>query len=442
MTPQRFFEVLRRRAVVVAAVLVIGIVALYSLRNAVPSTFAGVAHVLLVADNGARDPSVSIVDLPSVATSTVVLERVRNQLSLPDSLISVKRHVSASVLGRSTIMAISYRDQSAARAIAVSNAVADQLAQYYDELSTARYDINVAHLSNELVKQVAHLRSIERTMSAVAAQHAFVISDKAIDDLTEQLAVLNTQRGLAVAQLDGDEATANTTAPTRGVSKIVRHEILTGDATYQDIRLLAARDSAELAATRASYTDRFPGLPGQETKVAMEMMAASREATRALADRNAYSPSAASTQEQHSRQLAIIQGDRARISQLDRLIVQAQAHLLDLPVSGAKYADLRAQRDVEQSEYAALANRRANALANRAEAASLGNVVVLDRAIKADTELAGGRAPLAVVASMLIIGLAIGSAFLIEAVDPRILEAEDAGRLYGVPVLANLRTKA
>jgi len=113
-----------------------------------------------------------------------------------------------------------------------------------------------------------------------------------------------------------------------------------------------------------------------------------------------------------------------------------------VPTVGASYAQLSAQRAAVDTEYTALAGRRANALADRAEASSLGSIVVLDRAIKADTQLASGRTRVAVVALTLIIALALGTAFLVESLDPRIRRAEDIEELYGIPVVGTFGSKA
>jgi uracil phosphoribosyltransferase len=78
MNLAHIISVIKRRAIIIWCVIAVGLAIMYSLRNSVPASYAGVAHVVLVADSGARDPSVGIVDLPSIATSTVVLERVRN----------------------------------------------------------------------------------------------------------------------------------------------------------------------------------------------------------------------------------------------------------------------------------------------------------------------------------------------------------------------------
>ena len=441
MTIQRFISVLKRRSIIIWSVLAVGLALMYAFRNTVPSSFAGVAHVVLVAESGARDPSVGIVDLPSIATSTVVLERVRNSLKLPISLIKLKQDVSASVLGRSSIMAVGYRDASAERAIAVSNAVADELSRYYDEISTQRYDVNVNRLSTQLDLEAQKMRDVNAEMSKVIAANPFVISDKSVDTITTEIAELDQQRALASAQLAGDAALAQTTMPSATLSKTARHEILADDPTYIATRAAAAKDAAQLAGDLATYTKAFPGLPGAVAKINGESATINREATRALTDPNAYSVSAASTQQQHIREMAVVSGDQARLSQLDDLVDAQHAHLNALPTTGAKYAQLNAQLTAMQTEYAALATRRANALANRAEASSLGSVVVLDRAIKADTQLAGGRTRAAIVAFILVLAAAFGLAFLVDSMDPRISRPEDIETLYGIPVVASFGAK-
>lgn len=442
MTIQRFLSVVQRRAVVIFAVIALGLALMFVFRNVVPSSFAGVAHVVLVAESGARDPSVGIVDLPSIATSTVVLERVRNSLKLPMSLINLKQNVSASVLGRSSIMAVGFRDKSAERAIGVSNAIADELSHYYDEISTQRYDVNVNRLSSELNGEAQKMRDLDQAMSRVVAENPFVVSDKSIDQITTNISALEQQQALARAQLAGDSALAGTSVSSAVLSKTARHEILADDPAYVASRAAAARDTAQLGADLSTYTGNFPGLPGAQAKIKGETASVQREATRALNDPNAFSPSEAGTQQQHIRQLAVVSGDESRLHELDALVATQRGQLGALPTTGAKYAQLSAQRTAMETEYAALATRRANALANRAEASSLGSVVVLDRAIKADTQLAGGRTRAAVVALILILAAAIGAAFLVDSMDPRISRPEDVETLYGIPVVARFGAKA
>lgn len=442
MTPAQFFGTIQRRFLVVCSIIAVGLGIMFALRNAIPATYAGVSHVVLVAESGARDPSVGIVDLPSIATSTVVLERVRQAQNLPISLIDLKTNVSATILGRSSIMSIGARDISAERAIAISNSVAEELSRYYGEISTQSYDANVSRLSDEMRAEASKMRAVNAQMGRVAASDPYVISDKSIDGITTQLASLSDQRAAAAAQLTGDRDLAATTLPNgAALANSARHEILAGDPTYVATRAAFGNDSAQLAGDQATYTKSFPGLPGEVAKISGEAAALKAEAVRAMHDPDSYSPAAAAAAAEHARQMAIVAGDRARLQQIDARLAAVRSQLQALPGAGGTYTQLAQQLSALQTEYNALSTRRANALANRAEASSLGSVVVLDRALKADTQLGGGRTRAAAVFLALLFAMGIGGAFLAEALDPRIRRATEVEELYGIPVVASFGAK-
>jgi capsular polysaccharide biosynthesis protein len=442
MNPSHFFGVLKRRSLIVWCVIAVGLGLMFALRDLVPNTYVGISHVVLVADSGTgRDPSVSIVDLPSIATSTVVLERVRNQQKLPVTLIDFKKAVAAEVLGRSSILAVSYHDVSAERAIDVSNALSAELSRYYDEISTERYNVDVDRLSQEMIDETKRIRALNEQLGVVVARNPFVTSDEAINTLSTQISALKQQRATAFAQLQGDQAAVAALAPNANSQKIARHEILADNPAYVAVQNVAATDAAQLAAFESGYTKRFPGLTGAAAKVAADNAFEDQLASQVVKSPNAFSATDAANVAQRQRQTAVVTGDRALVQQQDALIAEENASLADFPNSGMKYNQLRAQLDALQNEYTALAQRRANALANRAEASSLGQVVVLDRAIKADTQLAGGRTRAAILALILVFAFAIGSAFLAESLDPRIRRAEEIEELYGMPVVARFGGK-
>jgi len=437
MTLRNAIEIAWRRKFMIAAIIVAGIAAIYFMRGMVPQAYQAVTRVLMVNEN--RDPSVSSGDLPSIASSSIVLDRVREQLRLPYSLPRMQGGLSTRIVARSNIMTITFRDPSSDRAIAIANSIADNLAQYYHELSTRRYDQTVDGLNAAMQGQRARLRGIEDQMRSLQQRDTFVASDNAVDNVTRHLADLENQRAVAFSTLTGDVALADASAPHGAVvSRIARHEILQGDPAYRTMRENAARDQAQLAADKAQFTGSYPGLPGEEAKVDSERTMINAAAKRALTSDEAFSPSAASTATEHNHTLALVAGDRARVANLDELIAQETTQLHDIPNTGASFIELRAARDAVQGEIMQLSGRHANALANRAEAASLGSVVVVDRAVKADTQLAGGRTRLAAVAGIALVVVAFGLAFLIESVDPRLRRAQQIERLYGYPVISNL----
>src|ERR1035441_6940222 len=153
-----------RQRVVLAIVLAVGFVSIWGLLKVVPKTYAAAARVLIIASNNGRDPSVTSIDLPSVATSTAVLTHVAQQLNL--SVLELKRGVRASVKARSSIMEIGYRDKLADRAVAVPNAIADEVVTYYDSISSSGADVTIRKLD----------KAVAADLSAIAINWPIVLS--------------------------------------------------------------------------------------------------------------------------------------------------------------------------------------------------------------------------------------------------------------------------
>jgi succinoglycan biosynthesis transport protein ExoP len=432
-------DVVSRRRYLVLAILLASIVAAFMVARYVPRNFQAVSQVLIVNDNTGRDPSVSSADLPAVTGSSEVLTRVKNKLALPMSLTEMKRNLSARVPGRSSIMQIGYKDTLPDRAVNVANTIADELTGYYHEISTHRYDQNVQNLDAALAAQRQKISSINAQLQKVIATDPFVGSDKALDLVTARLDDLETQRGLAYATMAGDTAQASAVSTaSRTLAKTAVHEILQGDPFYRAIQDGTAKDSAELAFEHSAFKSSYPGLPGLSAKVQAEQAQLSAAQQNAMNSPQASSPSMVSNQVERAKANATVSGDQARIAQIDNLVSQERARLHDIQKTQPRALSLRIERDVAQADYLSLSARRATALANRAEATSLGSVVVVDRAVRADSQVPLGRTKLAIMAAVLIIGLSLGSAFLLESLDPTLRRAEQVERLYGTPVIATL----
>lgn len=433
-------NIVRRRRVVVLLTLLAGLAGVFLLFRYIPRTYGAASHVFIVNETSGRDPSVTSIDLPSLATSTAVLEKVLDDLKLPISLIEIKKNVKARVNARSSIMEISYRDASAERAVAVSNAVADELRRYYEEISTVRADATIRKLDVEIQSEQNRLRDSNRQLALVARDRPYLISDKALDTVTSRIDDLEAQRELARAALAGDRSQAKAAGDdVATISKAARHEVLQNDPLHRALSEGLAKDAAQLAFDRAAFTARYPGLPSLQEKVDAENASIRAEEQRALTAPNAYSPSQATSIMQAHRAAAIIAGDRARIAALDRLIRDERARLNEIPATSTALARLRLQRDAAQANYLALSARRTSAVANRAEALSLGSVVVVDRAVRADAAVVGlGRTPLAAMTAAFVLLLAVGNAFLIEMLDPRLWRAAQIEHLYESPLIASL----
>ncbi len=433
-------EIIRRRWFVVSLTLIVGFLAVLMLLVSTPKTYEAAAHVLIVNESGGRDPSVSTIDLPVVASSTVVLGRVLDRLKLDIPLIRLKKAVKIRVGARSSIMEISYRDEVADRAVAVPNAVADELARYYEQISTARANVTVRKLDRSIGAVQQRLSSINRQLAAESAQQPFLNSDKALDAVTTRLDDLELQRQLAGAALASDRADAAAVSGSgRRLSTVARHEMLASDPLYRNLSEAAARDGAELSSDEVIHTRSHPENQFLEPKVRGERASVAAEAHRFLTSSDAFSPTLEQNAVLARKAGALVAGDRARIAALDVVIATERARLAQLPRAGATYAWLRLQRDSAQADYLTLTNHRTAAVASRAEALSLGSVVVVDRAVRADTPTVGlGRAPLAIACSLFVFTLAVGGALLIEMLDPSLRRTQQIEHLYGAPLLTTL----
>jgi uncharacterized protein involved in exopolysaccharide biosynthesis len=125
---------------------------------------------------------------------------------------------------------------------------------------------------------------------------------------------------------------------------------------------------------------------------------------------------------------------------IDSLIASTTSHLETLPSATATAQRLKLQADAAKADYLMLTGRRTAAVASRAEALSLGSVVVVDRAVRADAAVVGLNGfRLALVAFILVMGLSIGSAFLLEMLDSRLRRPGQIEKLYGAHLIATLR---
>ena len=183
-------DVITRRRLVAIISLFLGLLVMALALKSVPKNYAATSRVLIVADTNGRDPSVTSIDLPAVATSTAVLSHVISDLHLPIQLARMKSNVKASVGARSSIMTITYRDTQPDRASTVANAVADQLSSYYETISTSRADSTIRKLDVDIAASKQRLVGIEQQISQESEKNPLVQSETAYAQLRADLMIL------------------------------------------------------------------------------------------------------------------------------------------------------------------------------------------------------------------------------------------------------------
>lgn len=417
MDYRSLWDTIVRRRVAIVMVSTIGMLLLPWALRVLKPTYSGTAHVLLVSEQMQRDPLVKPKDLTTLATSSLVLQHVKQQLGLTDDIAKLKSQIRVQVVVESNVMPITFRSHSAALAVAVPNAVADEVVNAYRGLSTRQYDSLTQQLRSRLADEQAKIRQIDYRYQIAVAGDSFTGNDQSLDALTAHLHDLEGQRDQAYATLTSDASQAAGGAHQLDVSN-VRPQVLEANPEYRTIRDAAATDSAKLSLEKSEYTQNYPGLRGLADQVARENDSLTKAKQRLLDSQAA--------------------DDRLQVGVLDRQIGAEQARLVGLSRPGVTADVLRAERDAAEATYQTLSAGLGQAFATEAEAASLGSLVVIDRAVPV-TPRFGGVTERAVLGLFIVLGFAILCAFIIDAADLRLDTINRIEKMYGRPVLASLR---
>ncbi len=234
-----------------------------------------------------------------------------------------------------------------------------------------------------------------------------------------------------------DEAIAAAqSAQPREIAGIVRNEVLVNDPYVQQLRAGQARDAARLEFERAQFTDNFPGMPGMFDQVQREKSALFAAEKLAVSGAPSSSASYAATVLARRSALAVAAGDRARVSAIDAQIAREEGYLRDLPGTGSTVNLLRAERDGAKTSYAATLARLTDTRANQAAAASLGSLVVVDRASDASPRIP--RLAMDIIVAFILLALTTAVAYAVDVLDPALRSPEAIEKLYGIPIIGNL----
>jgi capsular polysaccharide biosynthesis protein len=427
-------DVVRRNLTLVVAVFaVLAALAVFALMH-IPRQFVAGANVLVVNGNTRDDPTLSSPDLPSIATSTVVLDRVVKALHLDLSLLTIKKHLSVKPPAyRSSIIRIEYADENPTTAALLANGVADQLTRYYGEISTSRFDADLRALDHQLARESARIHAIALELEARGGSAAAPVDDKGADPNAGRLESLQTDLELAKSTLDGDSAAlAGAGAAAASSSQAARHEILQNDESYKELQAEISRSAIQLADDQVTYTNDYPEVVSLRTRIKRLDQALAQERSRALQADDAYSPTEAMNAQEQDKDNALVVGDRAKVAALGRLVASEQhRQAAETPLDA-----LRLQWQAAQAEYLSISAHRATELSERADALSLGSAVVVDRAISSEVQVGLGRKSLAAVLMLLALTIAFGSAYLADALNPKMRRAAQIESLYGLPVVA------
>ncbi len=424
-------EVLFARKWVVAAVLVLALLAAPLFLRALRPTYQATAQVVLVGSPQSQNYVVQAADVPDLAMSTEVLQRAKARAGVNDEVDQIRSKMSASMSPRSSVLPIVYRDKNAKKAILLPNAIADSLVDEYHDLASRQYDQQIGKLHSQLAAEQATIRGLDGRLQQAVQKDSYAGQENALTNLTTRLNDLDSQKATANATYTADRAAASEGGSNGSLSNVFREQALASDPYYTALRAGQAKDAAEYNFQKAGYTDAYPGLAGLKEKVQRETSQVSDASRQAASEHIGASQTYAQYALSAKTAQAQVAGDRARVSAIDQEISQTLAHLRNLPESGVAANTLRLQRDSAAAAYQQVEIRLQNTIAEQAQAASLNSLVVLDHATSSSPRIP--TVMMAMLLSLMILGLAIGSAYAAEALDPRLRTPEAVEELYGAP---------
>jgi capsular polysaccharide biosynthesis protein len=431
---ERFAQIVRRRFYLILAVCICGVALSPFLPRMLHVTYHATAR-LLVVNEAQKDTTSAGADLPTIAQSSAVLERVKRKLKLDEDVIAIRKAVKGKVLARSSIMEVTYRDQDPDRAALIANTVADETAVYYHEIATGRYDDVIRRLNENIAQRKAEVDAVNKRLQLAAVNNPYANASKASDDLMGQIGNLQALRDQAYADLLADRAALSAvTAQGPKIAGIVRQEALKSDAVYTGVEAQLALDEAALSVQRATYTDSNPAVISVREKVILERKQLRTMEAASLRKHRGSSATFASNALDEGKAAGKVASDEARVQAYDGEIAVAQQHFRETFGPGASIAVMHAERDAAQQQYLALVQRLSEAQADATQAASLGTLVVVDRALAGESLWRMVFAYFPLVYGLFVCALALAAAYAAESLDRRLRHPEDLEDLYGRPV--------
>ncbi len=430
-----FVEMLRRRWPVIVGAWAIGIALLVVVAKHAPPNQKATAKLLLVSQ-AFKDTTEINPDLPTIVTSTEVLNRVIKDLNLNTNTTYLAQTIKTKSPTKASSIELTYQDANGATAAAVANAVADESAHYFHEVATHGYAESIRTLNERLAECKSKIAATDRLLQS---KRAYASSDKALDDLTSQIDELRGQQRQLASSLEADRVTEDAlNRETHDIDPIVRGEILSKDVVYQQTELALAKDVADLNSERASFRDNFPGLAALRSRVERERR--ELKSLEALSVRNGAGMSSSSTQSLFDREraAATVAADAVRLASTNEQLGNEEKRLEDVANANAAISTLRAERSADLEQYLSLTQRLGTAQGDAAQAASLGTLVVVSRAVPVPSE---SRKELLAIGAILMLALAIGIGHLVDGFDRRLWDVREIEHVYGRPVLIEVGAK-
>jgi uncharacterized protein involved in exopolysaccharide biosynthesis len=430
--------IIKRRWFVIFVTILIGIAAGVLGLKMLPQYEAS-SGVLLITPDANHDTGVSSADMPSVLISSSVAGVVRRSIAPHTAANDFASRIASQVAVGGNMLTITFKAKERNDAVRGANALADRMTAYYREVAKGRLGDVDGYLLKRLGEEQTHLTEIDRQLRTAASRNPYVGQTEPVNALTSNLVQLESQRGVVEAAMRGDMArTSYDTQQLRVLQPTVKHELLQNDAAYRTLESQVANDGAKLATMKAEYLPSYSGTRNMQRQYDQEVAALRLREAAIGRSQAGGSPTYLSTLAVKNQAASSLAGERAQLAAIDGQIARTLQSLRSLPHSGVTIATLTSERTAAEAAYQAISVRRTTILADQAQAASIGSLVVVDRAQRADAALGKHAALILVAAVAVFTVIAFTLAFLLESLDQRLRTEDAISQLYGKPIIGSV----
>jgi len=458
---RHYYEVIRRRAWVVAVVVVLAVGGtVLHLGNRPPEYRARVSILVTprvisptAFDDSALNAQTTYFQLSSAYDETVVnntiqllkskdlLQRVATRVGLPAADLT-ERVRSREVFG-THFLVISATDEDPARAAAIANTMAEEFSNFYAELNRAEATRSRAFVEEQLDLAQTRLTTAEEALLEFRTRAGTVAPSEEITRTMQRL--LDLQAAYDAAQLEGMVAQTRVAEiqsklGPQSAGRLAAISIATNPIIAQ-IRDHLTGLELELVKLRQMYTDQHP-----KVQAILGQIVDDRQRLRAEADKVVTDQSLGSSpvREQFVRDMVNAEVEaataRAKSAGITPIIARLEAKLKNRASDEMTLG--RIQRDVKIAEqlYTRLSALHQEAVIRQSKAGSSGQaaIVIVDQATVPDRPVPSSLPKTATFAGLLGLFVGAGLALFGESFDDRIRSSPQAEAAYGVPVLGSI----
>lgn len=460
MELRHYYEVIRKRAWVIAVVVVLAVGGTVIQTAHRPPHYRAEVSVLVtprvvapaMVDNAGLNPQPYFL-LASPYDETVVnntiqllksktlLQRVANQVGL--SAADLARRVTRKDIFGTHMLVISATHEDPAKAALIANTMAKEFGEFYAELNRGEATGSREFIEERLRLAQDRLRMAEGTLVAFQTRTRTVAPSEEISRTVQRL--IDIQAAYDAARLDETAARTRVAAIESRLhfqngGRLASASIATNPVVAQ-VRDHLTDLELTLAQLRQAYTDEHPKVQRMLARIAYDRQRLSAEVEKVV---NEQSLGISPIREEFVRDMVSGEVDaaaaHARAAGTLPILSKLQARLATIPGDGLTLVQL--QRDVKIAEqlFTRLAASYQEAVVRERGAALSGRaaIVVVDQATVPDKPVPSQIPKLATLAGLLGLFVGAGLALLWESFDDRIRSSPQAEAAYGVPVLATI----